>query len=274
MRRHDLAAAAFGRETRGEDDLVAGLMGIVDRIGHRALAHQPLPGDVVQRRHHLRHLGEDVGRSAVIPGQPHPLGDLLNDPEVLPGIAGRLDHLARQLHAAVGVGEGAGFLRKRRGRQDHVGVERGFSDEQILHHQMLELCERLARVLQIGIGHRGILALDIHAGDLSGMDRVHDLDHGETTHRIELLMPELFERRAQVGATDRLVIRQEHRNKTGIGGALHVVLAAQRMQPGAGTADLAGDQRQRDQAARVVGAVHMLADAHAPEDDRGLGTRI
>jgi hypothetical protein len=32
MRRHDLAAAAYGRETRGEDDLVARLVRIVDRM--------------------------------------------------------------------------------------------------------------------------------------------------------------------------------------------------------------------------------------------------
>jgi hypothetical protein len=39
---------------------------------------------------------------------------------------------------------------------------------------------------------------------------------------------------------------------------LHVVLAAQRMQAAAGLADLAGHQAQRDQAARVVGAVDVL----------------
>ena len=43
------------------------------------------------------------------------------------------------------------------------------------------------------------------------------------------------------------------------------------MQAGAGPPDLAGHQRERDQAAGVVGAVHVLADAHAPEDDRALG---
>ena len=46
------------------------------------------------------------------------------------------------------------------------------------------------------------------------------------------------------------------------------------MKPGAGPADLPGDQRQRDQAARVVGAVDVLRDAHAPEDDRALGAGI
>ena len=43
--------------------------------------------------------------------------------------------------------------------------------------------------------------------------------------------------------------------------------------PVPGPADLAGDQRQRDQAARIVGAVGVLRNAHAPEDDRRLGAR-
>ena len=77
---------------------------------------------------------------------------------------------------------------------------------------MIELGERLARVLQIRVRHRGIFALDIHAVDLTGMDRVHDLDHGEAAHRIEFLMPEPLERLAQIGASDRLIIRQEHWN--------------------------------------------------------------
>jgi hypothetical protein len=46
------------------------------------------------------------------------------------------------------------------------------------------------------------------------------------------------------------------------------------VQAGAGAADLAGEQRERDQAAGVVGAVDVLADAHAPEDDRGLGAGV
>ena len=70
---------------------------------------------------------------------------------------------------------------------------------------------------------------------------------------------------------DRLVVRIDHRDEAGVGRALNVVLAAQRMQAGARAADLAGDQRQRDQAARVVGAVDVLGNPHAPEDDRGLG---
>ncbi len=73
-------------------------------------------------------------------------------------------------------------------------MERGLGDEEILHDEMIEHGERLARMLEIGIGHRGILALDIHARDLAGMDRVHDLDHGQAADGIEILLPQLFER--------------------------------------------------------------------------------
>ena len=91
--------------------------------------------------------------------------------------------------------------------------------------------------------------------------------------RIELHAPFLLVGAARLGILHRLVIREEHRNETGVGGALHVVLSAQRMQAGAGAADLAGDQRQRDQAARIIGAVGVLRHAHAPEDDGVLGAR-
>ena len=52
---------------------------------------------------------------------------------------------------------------------------------------------------------------------------------------------------------------------------MHVVLAAQRMQTGAGPADLAAHQGKRDQATGIVGAVHMLGDTHAPEDHGAFG---
>ena len=90
---------------------------------------------------------------------------------------------------------------------------------------------------------------------------------------IELDAPGRLVLGADLGVLDRLVVGEEHRDQAGVGGALHVVLAAQRMQAGARPADLAADQRQRDQAARVVGAVGVLRHAHAPEDDRALGAR-
>ena len=45
------------------------------------------------------------------------------------------------------------------------------------------------------------------------------------------------------------------------------------MQTGTRATNLPGHQRQRDQAARIVGAMYMLRDAHAPENHRPFGGR-
>ena len=38
--------------------------------------------------------------------------------------------------------------------------------------------ERAAGVIEIGIGHRRVFTHDVHALDLVGVNRVHDLDDG------------------------------------------------------------------------------------------------
>ena len=70
---------------------------------------------------------------------------------------------------------------------------------------------------------------------------------------------------------DALVVGEHHRDQARVGRALHVVLAAQRVQAGARPADVAGDRAHRDQAARVVGARRVLGDPHAPVDDARAG---
>ncbi len=101
---------------------------------------------------------------------------------------------------------------------------------------------------------------------------LHDLDDRQAGLRIERRAPELLEARARLRVVDALVIRKHHRDQARVRRALHVVLPAQRMQPGARASDLAGHQAERDQAARVVGAVHVLRDAHAPQDHRAFET--
>ena len=76
------------------------------------------------------------------------------------------------------------------GRID-VGIDGGLGEEEVLHHEMLEVRERLARVVEIGVRHRRVFALDVHALDLVGVDRVHDLDDGQALLRIELDAPAL-----------------------------------------------------------------------------------
>ena len=79
--------------------------------------------------------------------------------------------------------------------------------------------------------------------------------------------PKLAIARLDILGYHAFVVGVEHGDQARVAGSLHVVLATQWVQARARLADLASDQRQLDQAARVVGAVDVLADAHAPEDD-------
>ena len=123
----------------------------------------------------------------------------------------------------------------------------------------------------VRVGHGRVLAHDVHAAELAALGGAHDLHHREAGLRVEGRAPELFEMGAPPVVVRALVVREHHRDQPGVGGALHVVLAAQGVQAGAGAPGLAAQQGQRDQAARVVRAVGGLRDAHAPEDHRRAG---
>ena len=179
--------------------------------------------------------------------------------------------LAAHLNLPVGIGDRACFFRPGRRRQDDVGHHRGLCQEDILHDEMLELGDARAGVLEIGVRHRGILPHDIHAPDLTRVRRVDCLDHGESGLLGKRRVPELFVFLADGGVLYVSVVRIEHGYETRVRRALHVVLAAQRVQSRTGPADLPAHQRESDQAACIVGPVYVLRDAHAPEDHRALG---
>ena len=215
----------------------------------------------------------NTSETSVAPAQADALRQLLDQQPILARLAGRVDHRPADLHLAVGIGEGAPLLGVGGGRQHHVGVPGGLGEEDVLHHQVLQVGQRLAGVLHVGVGHGRVLAQDVHALDHVVLDGVHDLDHGEALGR-QLNAPERLVPAADLGVLHRLVVGEHHGDQAGVGGALHVVLAAQGMQAGAGSSDLAGGQGERDQAAGVVGAVRVLGDAHAPEDDGALGAGV
>ena len=117
-----------------------------------------------KRRHHLRHLGEDVGRAARSSSR-SPMRLAISwmihrSCRASPGglITSRASCTRRSVLVKV-----PDLFREGRGRQDHVGMERGLGEEHVLHHEVLELGQRLARMLQVGVRHRGVLALDVHA---------------------------------------------------------------------------------------------------------------
>ena len=234
--------------------------------------------------HGLAHLfvnfGYAVAVALVVPAQTHAPRNLLNDPQVRLGLAGRVNRLFAQLHHAVGVADGAILLGPGRGGQHHIGQPGGLCHKDILHHQVLERCQCVARMVQVGVAHGGVLAHDVHAMHLVRVTvihqrLVHDFDHGVARLVVQRHAPEIFKPvvRGLIGHT--LVVGVHHGDQARVTGTLHVILATQWVQAGAGFADLTGHRHQCDEAARVIRAVYVLAHAHAPQNHRafGLGER-
>ncbi len=124
--RHELARAVCRWETIAEHDVLARLIRAKARIGHGAFHHQPVPGDVVQRRHGVLHFGKNVGGAFICPIQTNAVRQFLGDPPVRLGLARRVNRLAAHLHRAVGVRHRAVLFRPGCGRQNDVGKHGGF----------------------------------------------------------------------------------------------------------------------------------------------------
>ena len=98
-----------------------------------------------------------------MPVEPDPVGDVLDDLPVDPGLARRVQHLAAELHPAVGVGVGAVLLQVGGGRQDHVGELGGLGEEDVLHHEEVQRGQGLADLVDVRVGQERVLAQHVHA---------------------------------------------------------------------------------------------------------------
>ena len=186
-------------------------------------------------------------------------------------LARRVEHLAADLHAPVGVRVGALLLEERGGGQHDVGELGRLGEEDVLHDEELERGERLADLVDVRVREERVLAHHVHPAHAALERAADDLGDGQARLGVELAAPRRAELLVRGRVVDALVVGEHHRDQARVGGALHVVLAAQRVQAGAGPADVAGDRAHRDQAARVVGARRVLGDPHAPVDDAGAG---
>ena len=101
--------------------------------------------------------------------------------------------------------------------------------------------------------------------------RLHDL-LGRRNGRLQIVVVDLPDARPMLPrAFDEAVVeRQRHDIEADVGGALHVVVAAEDVGAHAGTADIAGEQQQHAARAHVGGADRVLGLAHAPDQRRRL----
>ena len=221
--RHQFDAATGSGEVVDEHGRCAGIVFAQARIGNAGFTLQPLPGDARNSSvHGAAHFVIDGGHAIVlalvIPGQTYALGQVLQYPQIGAGLAGRVQGLLAQLHHAVGIAHRAGFLRPGGSGQHHIGQPGGFGHENILHYQVFQAGQGMARVIQVRVAHGGVFPHDVHAANLVriavlGQRFTHDFDHGVARLVVQLGAPEVFKPGMRGGVVHALVVGEHHRNQ-------------------------------------------------------------
>ncbi len=162
----------------------------------------------------------------------HAVGDRADDPAVVARLAGRVERLAHALDAALGVGDGALALAPGRARGQHdVGQLGGLRQQDVLDDEEVEAREQLARVLDVGLGLRRVLADHVQRAQLAALHALEHLRQVPAVARHDLAAPGGLEAGARLGvALDVLEAGQLVRDRAHVAAALHVVLAAQRVE--------------------------------------------
>ena len=214
----------------------------------------------VRRRQacHLVHELRARERGLVIPHAAHDVGEHLG----IQARARRAVHrLAHALHATLGVGERAFLLRIAATRQDDIGVLRRLRHEQLLAHEEVQRLQRADDMARVRVGAHRVLAEQEQAADAP-------VDHGgealggfQARRLVQLDTPCRLELRAHLGVGHLLIARKVRRARAHVACALHVVLAAQRVDAAAGTAVFAGHHGDVGERHHAFGARRVLGDA-------------
>src|SRR3989475_9807755 len=128
--------------------------------------------------------------------------------------------------------------------------------------------------MEVGLREQGILAYDVHRARLTGEAAFDDLGHDAAHAARRPRAPRRLELRERLGSVI-LVTGEVRWNAAGVAAALDVVLAAEGRDAAAREAHLPRDEREVQERMRVVDAVDVLGDAHAPDQTRArfLGER-
>src|SRR5580704_17550279 len=187
-------------------------------------------------------------------------GEQQRDLPILVAILRRHD-FAYALDAPLGISEGAVLFQERRTRQEDVGEACRLVEKQVLHHNAFHRLQDGGDVFGIGIGLQDVLALDVNALEAAVDRGVEHVGNAQAWLLVEGDAPVLLKHLP--GRIDRNVpvSRKLVRERTHVAGALHVVLAAKRMYPDAGPADVARRHGKVGDRHDGGGALAVLGDA-------------
>ena len=199
----------------------------------------------------------------------HDARDVADNLPVGAGLALREGGAAHALEAALAVHECAVLLERRRGGQEDVAeFLRGLVHEKVLHDHEVELLHRAARGVHVRVRHHDVVADRPENLQLPGVGCVHHVDHVESGMRRDRHVPRGLE--AFACLRDGHVAGQEFWLAAHVRRTLHVVLATQRIDAGAGLADVAGDEREIDERHDALGALDVLGHPEAVDAERRL----
>ena len=161
---------------------------------------------------------------------------------------------------------------QRRGRrEDDVGQLGGRGQEDVLDDHEVARAQQVARPLLVGLGLDRVLADHVERLELAALHRVEHPGQVPATLRRDRHAPGRIELGPQRVVLDVLEAGQPIRQRAHVAAALDVVLATQRVEPGAVPPDVPGEQREADQRQDVVDGVVVLRDPERPADHRPVG---
>ncbi len=162
------------------------------------------------------------------------------------------------LDTAVGVGKGPILFGERRGRQEDIRERARLVDEQILCDEELEMRHVLTRLVEVWLGHHGILAHDVQRPDSSLMRVAEDFRGRQTQLAREptrLDVPGLLPFDGVLFIVHAHVARIVKRHRAHVARSLHVVLPAQGIQSRAVAPDVTREEGQMYERERAGSAV-------------------
>ncbi len=158
------------------------------------------------------------------------------------------------------------FSEEGRARQEDMGVVRRLVQEEVVDDDAFHRGKAGRDMLGVGVGLEDVLALDVEALEGAVDGGVEHVGDAQARLVVELDAPELLEDVARRVVGDVAIARQFVRERAHVAGALHIVLAAQRVHADAGTADIAGRHGEVGDRHDGGRALAVLGDAEAVID--------
>ena len=188
--------------------------------------------------------------------------------------AERRHHLADAIDPPLGIGESAVLFEEGRAGEENMGEFGGLVQEQVLHDDAFHRPQGGGHMMGVGVRLGDVLAVDEQALERAGHRLVEHVGNAQARLVVERHAPALLEALAHLVGRDVAIAGEFVREAAHVAGALHVVLAAQRVHARAVMADIAGRHGEIGQRHDRGRALAVLGHAEPVKDRRVLDAGV